>query len=261
MPHRTDPQPSHGAQTGRQTDQLLRLDLQGATVLEVIAGSGTIAVTADSEPGVVVVEGLRPSRRHGGYGRALWREGKRWIIHSHRAGALRVRCPAGLNVTLSTRSGGISAQGPLGEVRASASSGQIDIAEVESLNARTRSGHIAVRDCAGDARLSVVSGRVTVERAGAVGLLNVSGHVQLNDIGGKVDAVAVSGTVRVQAHGDGDLSIATISGDIRVDLPGHLRPQVLAQQMSGKLRNDLPAGADLRLRLRSVSGDIAIGSA
>ena len=251
MTHRTDP----------QADQLLRLDLQGATALEVITGSGEITVTADSDPGVVVVEGLRPSRRHGGYGRALRREGKRWIIHPRRAGALRVRCPAGFNVTLSTRSGGISAHGPLGEVRASASSGRIDIAEVESLNARTRSGRIAVRDCAGNARLCVVSGSVTVERAGAVGLLTVSGHVQLNDIDGKVDAVAVSGTVRVQAQGDGDLSIATISGDIRVDLPDHLRPQVLAQQMSGRLRNDLPSGADLRLRLRSVSGDIAIGSA
>lgn len=258
MTHRADPQ------TDRRDDQtglLLRLDLQGATALDVITGSGTIAVTADSEPGVVVIEGLRPSRRHGGYGRALRREGKRWIIHPRRAGALRVRCPAGFNVTLSTRSGDISAQGPLGEVRTSASSGQIDIAEVQSLNARTRSGHITVRDCAGDARLCVVSGGITVERAGAVGLLTVSGHVQLGDIGGKVDAVAVSGTVRVQAHGDGDLSIATISGDIRVGLPGHLRPHVLAQQMSGKLRNDLPAGADLRLRLRSVSGNIAIGSA
>ncbi len=251
MTHRTDP----------QADQLLRLDLQGTTALEVITGSGEITVTADSDPGVVVVEGLRLPRWHGGYGRALRREGKRWIIHPRRTGALRVRCPAGFNVTLSTRSGDISVQGPLGEVRASASSGRIDIAEVESLNARTRSGHIAVRDCAGDARLCVVSGRVTVERAGAVGLLNVSGHVQLSDIGGKVDAVAVSGTVRVQAQGDGDLSIATISGNIRVDLPGHLRPQVLAQQMSGKLRNELSAGADLRLRLRSVSGDIAIGSA
>ena len=83
MTHRTDP----------QADQPLRLDLHGATALEVVTGSSAIAVIADSDP--VVVEGLRPSRRHGGYGRALRHEGKRWTIHLRRAGALRVRCPAG----------------------------------------------------------------------------------------------------------------------------------------------------------------------
>ncbi len=243
------------------TVESLRLELAGASVLEVITGSGRVEVTANGEPGVVTVEGLRPPRR-GRYRRTVRREGKRWVIQPRRGSRpLIVRCPAGLNVTVGTRSGGISIHGPLGEVRASANSGAIEVEAVASLDARARSGRIEVRDCEGQARLGVVSGRVVVDRAGSVRLLAVSGKVRLREIVGKVEAMAVSGSVDLQSAGDGDISIATISGDIRIELPEQTRPQVHIQQGSGKLRNDLPAGDDVCLRLRAVSGDISVGPA
>ena len=241
-------------------EEPLRLELQGATVLELITGSGKIEVVADGEPGVVTVEGMRPPRR-GSYRRSMRREGKRWIVHPRPGSrSLRAHCPPGMNVTVSTRSGEISLQGPLGEVRAAAGSGRIEAAGVESLEARTRSGRIAVRDCEGRARLGVASGRVLVERAGAVALLAVSGKVQLREIAGKVEACTVSGSVQVQTEGEDDISVITISGNVKIQLPPEVHPRVEAKQMSGKLRNDLPEGEDVRLRLRTVSGNIAIGS-
>ena len=242
-------------------DAPLQLELDGATVLEVIAGSGRIEVTADNEPGLVTVEGLQRARR-GCQGQIVQRDGRRWVIHPRRSSrSLQVRCPANLNVTLSTRSGRISVQGPLGEVRASTISGRIEAAAVESLSARTRSGRIHVRDCEGRAKLAVMSGRVQVERAGAVELLAMSGRVKLNETAGEVKALAVSGAVQVQTDGGGDVAIATISGNIRVHLPAEIRPCVLAKQMSGKLNIDTPEGDDIRLQLRTVSGNIAVGSA
>lgn len=246
----------------RSTDEeSLRLDLDGATVLELITSSGQIEVTADGEPGVAIIHGLRPPRR-GGYRRTVRREGKRWIVHPRRGSrSLRVRCPAGMNLTASTRSGQISIQGPLGEVRASSSSGRVEVQDVESLRARSRSGNIEVRDCRGSVKLGIVSGKIVVERAGSVELVGVSGNVELRQIAGKVGALLVSGSVQAQSNGGGVVEIASISGDLRVELPGHLRPAVKTHQMSGTLRNDLPAGDDLKVDLSSVSGDIAIGTA
>ena len=240
--------------------QSLRLDLEDASVLEVIVGSGRVDVLADAEPGVVIVNGLRPPRR-GGYRRTVRREGKRWIVQPRRGSrSLQVHCPPGLNVSVSTRSGRISIQGPLGSVRASTSSGRIAVEDVESLRARTRSGKIEVRDCEGSAKLGVVSGKIVVERARSVELAAVSGKIELREIVGRVGAFTVSGSIRAQTAGHGDVSIASISGDVRIELPRHLRPSVKTHQMSGKLRNDLPAGNDLELDLSSVSGDIAIGT-
>ncbi len=242
-------------------DYPLRLALEGATVLELITSSGQVEVTGDGEPGVVIIQGLRPPRR-GSYRRTVRREGKRWIVHPRRGSrSLQVRCPAGLNLTVSTRSGRISIQGPLGEVRASASSGRVDVQDVESLRARTRSGRIDVRDCRGSVKLAGVSGSMVVERADSVELMAVSGNVELREIAGKVGALTVSGSLNAQTAGHGDVSVASISGHLRIELPGHLRPYVKTHQMSGELRNDLAAGDDLKLDLSSVSGNIAIGTA
>ena len=242
-------------------EQSLSLELDGASVLELITSSGQIEVTADGEPGFVTVQGLRPPRR-GRYRRTVRREGKRWVVQPREGSrSLQVRCPAGLNVTASTRSGSISIQGPLGQVRASTSSGRVDVAEVTSLRARTRSGNIEVHDCEGSVKLGIVSGKILVERAGSVELMGVSGNVELREIAGKIGALMVSGSVRAQSTGAGKIEIASISGDLRVELPAHLRPAVKTRQTSGKLRNDLPFGDDLKVDLSSVSGDIAIGTA
>ena len=242
-------------------EEALRLELDGATVLELITSSGQIEVMADGEPGVVIVQGLRPPRR-GRYRRTVRREGKRWVVHPREGSrSLQVRCPAGLNLTASTRSGQISIQGPLGEVRASSSSGRIKVEDVDSLRARARSGNIEVHNCRGSVKLGIVSGQIEVERAGSVELVGVSGNVELRQIAGKVGALLVSGSVRAQSNGGGVVEIASISGDLRVELPAHLRPAVKTHQMTGTLRNDLPAGDDLKVDLSSVSGDIAIGTA
>ena len=175
--------------------------------------------------------------------------------------SLRLELDGATVLELITSSGQISIQGPLGEVRASTSSGRVDVQDVESLRARSRSGNIDVRDCRGSVKLGIVSGKIAVERAGSVELVGVSGNVELRQIAGKVGALLVSGSVQAQSNGGGVVEIASISGDLRVELPGHLRPAVKTHQMTGKLRNDLPAGDDLKVDLSSVSGDIAIGAA
>lgn len=141
----------------------------------IITGGGTVTVNGrviDAGSGATVIAGGSPI-------------------------TVTARVPADSTVTARSVSGGIMAQGYLGEVRANSTSGDVDIESAATVRAQTVSGDITVNDLAGTATLSSVSGDVEVRggpgtRASAS---TVSGDIRSSG-GVVVDGSSVSGRVR-----------------------------------------------------------------
>lgn len=251
--HGDRPVDRSGDQSVDLSKNAVRLPLDGATVVEVVTGSGAVDVAAADLDGAILVDGLRDGARR------TSREGSRLVIHPRRrSDKLRVIVPRGINVTVGTRSGRISVRGPLGQVRASAASGRIQVDGVQQLLARAFSGRIAVRDCAGPVRVATKSGRIEIDGADSARVRVMSGRVVLKRIRGALHARTVSGRIEAQTDGQGDIRIGAISGRVSLRLPPHLRPHVDARSLSGAVRVRLPDGDDLRVAIQTVSGRITV---
>lgn len=142
------------------------------------------------------------------------------------------------------------------------------------------SGDVEVKGVTGDLRAKSVSGNVTVNGvSGAVNANSVSGTVHVGEINGTVNAKSTSGNVEVeirQLYGEGNLEFSSVSGDVRVKLPGNLAADVKLSTLSGDLRTDFPltieeakfgpgrrangmvGGGGRALKLSSTSGSVSL---
>jgi hypothetical protein len=106
------------------------------------------------------------------------------------------------------------------------------------------SGDVEVLGVAGDLRARSVSGNVTVRNVtGAVNASAVSGNVIVGEISGTVSGKSTSGNVEVdivQLTGAGDLEFASVSGNVRVRIPGNLDAEVKMSTLSGGIKTDFP---------------------
>ncbi|MCI0338747.1 MAG: DUF4097 domain-containing protein [Acidobacteria bacterium] len=142
------------------------------------------------------------------------------------------------------------------------------------------SGNVKVSNTNGDLRAKSVSGDVTVKSAiGLVDAASVSGDVSVGEVNGTVSSKSVSGNVEVEIRsleGAESMDFASVSGSVRVKLPGNLDADVKMSTMSGDLRTDFPLtieeakhgpgrrasgriGSGSRsLKLSSVSGSVSL---
>lgn len=200
--------------------------------LRVRVPAGTITVEA-GDTGETTVE-LRPLRDDEATRDALERatveqHGDRIVVEIGKAGwgifgrspqiAVHVRCPHGTSLDCETASADVVASGRLGDV------------EVKSASADVFLGHVA--------------GSLTVNSA--------SGDVRVDELDGDGRVNTVSGDARIGAA-RGEVAANTVSGDLEL---GEAHRDVTAQTVSGDQRlRSIRAG---EIRLKSVSGDVAVG--
>lgn len=115
-------------------------------------------------------------------------------------------------------------------------------------NISSVSGDVSVVNAMGSLKAKSVSGNVTVSGfSGAVNASSVSGNVRVGGVSGSASGKSTSGNVEVEIESlanHGDMEFTSVSGDVSVRLPANLDSQVSMSTMSGDLRTDFPLTVD-----------------
>jgi DUF4097 and DUF4098 domain-containing protein YvlB len=181
---------------------------------------------------------------------------------------VRVHCPHGADLEVSTASADVIARGRLGAVTAQTASGQLELGVANGeVKVSTASGDVTVAEVGGAATIKTASGDVAVRVAGAALSANTaSGDVAVTEARGPLVISTVSGDQAIRSIGTGEVKLQAVSGDVEVGIPPGLRLWIDASSVSGSMSSDLdledeqPAGEGevVELRVRTVSGDVRI---
>lgn len=142
-------------------------------------------------------------------------------------------------------------------------SGDVDVAGVSGeLTAKSVSGNVAVNDVSGSVHASSVSGNVRVGKvAGTANAKSTSGNVEVEIVSlegaGNMDFGSVSGDVRVKLPGnlDAEVSLSTMSGDLKTDFPLTIEK---SKHGAGQKANGRLGGGARNLKMSTVSGDLSL---
>lgn len=152
---------------------------------------------------------------------------------------VRVTVPEGSDVSLMTASADVEVSGPVGNADLATASGEVSTDDVTGeVSAKSASGNFTLGNVGGELKVHTASGDLRCSAvAGRVLFSTASGDVEIGSAGDRVDVKTTSGNARLGelAHG---AQVTGVSGDVRV----------------------LSIGAGT-LRVRSVSGDVAVGVA
>jgi DUF4097 and DUF4098 domain-containing protein YvlB len=151
--------------------------------------------------------------------------------------SVRVELPAGSDIDVTTGSAVVDVTGVIGAADLTTASGDITTDDVTTqVRAKTASGDVTVGDVGGELRMATAAGSLRCSRVGGrATFTSASGDVEIGQADDRVDVRATSGHVRLGELRHG-ASVVNVSGDVRV-----------------------LALCDGRLRVRSVSGDVAVG--
>jgi DUF4097 and DUF4098 domain-containing protein YvlB len=218
------------------------------TRLRISAVSGGVKVTAEPRADVVV--------DRGGFAAAA-ADGVVEIRAERPSGALHVRCPAGADVVIGTRSGGVELRGRFGSVGITSQSGSIRAGAVAEADLRTVSGTVVLEECDGRCRIATTSGRIRVTATRDAEISTSSGSVDIDGAAGAVHVRAVSGTVTIGSSAQGPVLASTVSGSITIRLPAGVRP-TLRSSGRGTVRNSFPSGDDVLVDVASMSGTVRL---
>jgi len=214
--------------------------------VRVVAASGQVHVTAEERAGIDT-----------GGATSTGPADDRTVLGA--SSAIRLRVPIGTDVTIGSASGSVTLVGPLGVVRITTASGNVDAADVASIDARTISGRLRVGTARGPVRLRAKSATIRIGRAdGEVRAATVSGGVHVDDARGGVTAKTVSGRIEAVLGEAHDAVLETVSGRVTVRVPEGARPDVHVKSLSGKRRIECETGEDLTLTIRTISGSITV---
>ncbi len=124
------------------------------------------------------------------------------------------------------------------------------------VQARTVSGTANVRGLQGEVEVKSVSGDVEMaDLTGKVELEVVSGDASLTRINGDLRAEAVSGKVDVRESNCPSIKASTVSGNIKLETPLGSGPYEF-RSVSGAIRLTVPGGTGCQVRMSSISGRI-----
>lgn len=189
----------------------------------------------------------------------------RWRLRSRSVRVL-VETPPGSDVDIATVSADVRLTGPLGTTRLKTAAGDISVDSAARLEINTVSGSCRVGEVGSDTRLTAVAGDYSGRRVGGRLLgSTASGDIRVEWVDGDVDIATTSGDIRIdRCHGD-EIAAKSVSGDVTVGLPAGIRVDADLSTLSGRtvLPDRQPGAGDgprrqVRLRLRSVSGDLRI---
>lgn len=191
------------------------------------------------------------------------RHPSRWSLRG-RSCRLVVTAPPGTDVTVDSASAEVRLTGLLGAVRVRTASGDVTVDEATRLDVTTASGNTTCAGIEHDASVTSISGDCTVTRAG--GRLEVSlasGDLRVEHCEGDLQFGSTSGSARVGCCNGSDISLRSISGDLRLGLPTGIRVDADLSTVSG--RAHLPDATSttgerrpVRLKVKTVSGDIRL---
>ena len=136
-----------------------------------------------------------------------------------------------------------------------------------SADIRTASGDINVRRLREQGRIRTASGDVRVGTAdNGCSIVSASGDVRVDDSPGDLTVKTAAGAIVVASFGGYSMNAKSVSGDVRIGVPSGRQVHLDLQTLSGDVR--LPSAPDgsgggdggerLRLRARTVSGDVVI---
>jgi DUF4097 and DUF4098 domain-containing protein YvlB len=223
------------------TPHPVRLHVQNEVGLVTVVASTRdttdVVVTADSPAADELVERTVVECSHDHVVVKVPRQGKGFL---RRAGvSVQVSLPERSDVTVVTAGADVDVTGLIGSAEFTTAGGDVTTDDVSSdCRAKTASGDVGVGSVGGELRVTTASGNLRCSRVrGRAGFTTASGDVEIGLAEDRVEVKATSGRVRL---GELDLGadVVNVSGDVRV----------LA----------LSAGT---LRVRSVSGDVAVGVA
>ena len=216
--------------------------------LRISAVSGGVKVTAESRTDVVVDRG----------GSAVAAaDGVVEVRAGRPSDSVHVRCPAGADVIIGTRSGRVELDGHFGTVGITSQSGSIRVAAVAEADLRTVSGTVELEECEGRCRVSTTSGTITVGATHDVEIATTSGSVGVDDVAGAVQVRSVSGTITIASSAKGPVNASTVSGSITIRFPQGVLPAVRSSGR-GKVQNGFEPGDDVEVDIATVSGTVRL---
>jgi len=181
---------------------------------------------------------------------------------------VRITGPNGTSLDCDTASADVTGTGRLGDVEVKSASGDVLLGHVGgTLSVNSASGDVRVDRLDGDGRVNTVSGDARIGAAhGELAANTVSGDLELGDLHRNVVAQSVSGDQRLRTVRSGEIKLQSVAGDVAVGVLPGTRLFIDANSMSGDVRSDLEVsdqpvgegGAEANLRVKTVSGDIAV---
>jgi DUF4097 and DUF4098 domain-containing protein YvlB len=154
-----------------------------------------------------------------------------------------------------TASGDVSVEAAGGAVEVRTASGDVGVTAASSLQVSTSSGDVEAGRVAGPVVVTTSSGDVSVPEArDSIRVVTVSGDVAVQQARGGATVRSTSGEV-VLRRATGYLSISTVSGQVQAGVEPPLRRASLATG-SGDIRLDLAHELGCTLDLQTTSGSI-----
>ena len=266
-----------------ETPGSLRLDLElpvGRIEVETVEGTTTnVELEAVSGDMSEIVENARIDCRDRGNGHEVSVEVQSRFgifISFGRSQDIRLRitCPPGADLDVTTKSADLNARGRYGNVEMKTASGDGNVDEAfgflrfksasGDLQAERVHGSTSVQTASGDVALSQADGELTVQL--------VSGDLWVGDARSSISANTVSGDQKLDAVNAGAMELRAVSGDIMIGIRRGARVYVDANTVSGSTTSELdlsdtPVGEEtaqpdsgelVEVRAKTISGDIMI---
>ncbi len=154
---------------------------------------------------------------------------------------------SGETVSLTSRSGDMEARAIQASASASfeSSSGDIHVVQATAgtrVHLRTQSGQASLTDT----------------QAGLVHVETVSGDAELRGVSGALTVKTISGDVEATGADSPAISLVTVSGDTRWEVPSAFSGAFSGTVVSGDLHLTLPGGSDARIEMNTTSGSLSL---
>ena len=191
------------------------------------------------------------------------RHPSRWFVRG-RSCRLMVTVPPGTDVEIDAASATVRLVGVLGAVRLRTASGDVTFDRVAHLDVTSASGGVTGDRVDGDVSLTAISGNCSFQRVdGRMRASLTSANLRVDECAGDLTVVTTSGTTRIGHCGGSDISVRSVSGDVRLGLPTGIRVEAELSTVSGRARLPEPAPFSgerrpVNLKVKTVSGDIRI---
>jgi hypothetical protein len=177
---------------------------------------------------------------------------------------IEVRVPLDSRLRVESGSADLETTGRLADVANQSGSGDTHVSLVTgTCGIQTGSGDVQA-DEVGTLNVKTGSGDVSVRTVSAGTIRTASGDVEVRSATGVMEISTASGDVDVRSAGGHEVRIGTASGDVEVGVPVGTRVWMDLSTVSGDTTSDLAMtdtpdqGAQLNVRVRTVSGDIRL---
>jgi hypothetical protein len=252
----------------------------GPVNADIRLASGQLSVNAsDTQTITVSVEPMDGSSqsREAADATRVHLEGKNLVVHSPttknwallRWPKLRitVTIPSESVLNVKSASADVQLDGIYRDLVAHTASGDLAVERVvKDATVNSASGDIRVGDIGGDLRMTTASGDLTAHTIGKdLSANSASGDIEVGRLDGSGAFKTASGDIKIGQASSGEIKVHSASGDVSVGITAGTGVWLDLSTASGRTTSDLsmggdtvapPAGATLKVKVRTASGDI-----